>query len=191
MIWSHVTGWVMSRPAASATDLRYQRTWVLAHSGATTSWPPHDAPSMAPWRTPSDSACLVGGGDLAEGFGLRELGGEHRIEAHQVDRRVLRRQTTQQLDALLGRARREQLGVDRVLVGAAPLGDAGLAERPGETVRRVGVGVDVPRQRRRAAVVTAASEQQQRRCDRDSRNDPDPVAGDGLVPAPGSTSPQQ
>ena len=33
MIWSQVTGWVMSSPAASARDLRYQSTWVLAHCG--------------------------------------------------------------------------------------------------------------------------------------------------------------
>ncbi len=34
MICFQVTGWLMSRPAFSASDLRYQSTWVLAHSGA-------------------------------------------------------------------------------------------------------------------------------------------------------------
>lgn len=37
MTWSQVTGLVMSRPASFATDLRYQRTWVLAQKGAATS----------------------------------------------------------------------------------------------------------------------------------------------------------
>src|SRR6478735_1055323 len=37
MIWSHVTGPLMSSPAASATDLRYQRSWVFAQNGIATS----------------------------------------------------------------------------------------------------------------------------------------------------------
>ena len=65
MIWSHVTGWVMSRPASSATDLRYQRTWVLAHSGATTSWSFQVAPSTAPCSTPSDRAAWASAGNGA------------------------------------------------------------------------------------------------------------------------------
>src|SRR3954453_11035214 len=39
MIWSHVTGLVMSRPADLASDLRYQSSWVLAQNGAATSLP--------------------------------------------------------------------------------------------------------------------------------------------------------
>ena len=134
---------------------------------------------------------LVRGGDLGEGVGLRELGGEHRIEAHQVDRRVLGRQPAQQLDALLGRARREQLGLDRVLVGAAPLGDAGLAERPAEPGRagcgsglmyhvNVGVPLSSPPQPSNiigAAIAAAATI-------------PIRWRATALVPAPGSTSPQ-
>jgi len=37
MIWSQVTGLVMSRPAAWATDLRYHSNCVFAHIGAPTS----------------------------------------------------------------------------------------------------------------------------------------------------------
>ena len=38
MIWSHVTGSLAgSRPACSATDLRYQSNCVLAQNGAATS----------------------------------------------------------------------------------------------------------------------------------------------------------
>src|SRR4051794_38130188 len=33
MIWSHVTGWLMSRPAFSTNDLRYQSTWVFDQKG--------------------------------------------------------------------------------------------------------------------------------------------------------------
>src|SRR4051794_40508959 len=51
--WSQVTGWVMSRPAASATDLRYQSSCVLAQNGTATSWSSQVADSMEPWTTPS------------------------------------------------------------------------------------------------------------------------------------------
>ena len=148
MIWSHVTGCVMSRPAASATDLRYQSTWVLAHSGATTSWPSHVAPSMAPCRTPSDSARLLVGGERGEE--LRPSAnsavntGSRLIRSIDGSSAASRRSSWMRCSvALVG----QQLGVDLVLVGAAPLGDARLAERPAEAGRRVGVGVDVPRQR--------------------------------------------
>src|SRR3954449_4686024 len=33
MIWSQVTGWLMSRPAFSTNDLRYQSTWVFDQNG--------------------------------------------------------------------------------------------------------------------------------------------------------------
>src|ERR1700712_316830 len=36
--WSQVTGFVMSSPAAEATDLRYQRGWVLDQNGTATSF---------------------------------------------------------------------------------------------------------------------------------------------------------
>ena len=34
MIWSHVTGWLMSMPAFSTKDLRYHSTWVLDQNGS-------------------------------------------------------------------------------------------------------------------------------------------------------------
>src|SRR3712207_3889706 len=51
--WSQVTGWVMSSPAASATDLRYQSSWVLAQNGMATSSPSHVAESIELCTTPS------------------------------------------------------------------------------------------------------------------------------------------
>src|SRR5919107_183855 len=51
--WSQVTGWVMSSPAASATDFRYQRSWVLAQKGTAMSSSSQVAESTAPWKTPS------------------------------------------------------------------------------------------------------------------------------------------
>ena len=48
MIWSQVTGCVMSSPAASATDLRYQSSCVLAQNGTATSLSFQVEPSIAP-----------------------------------------------------------------------------------------------------------------------------------------------
>src|SRR3954465_3851093 len=62
MTWSHVTGWVMSRPAAWATDLRYQSSWVLAQNGTATSLPFQVEPSMADCTTPSDTRWATSSG---------------------------------------------------------------------------------------------------------------------------------
>src|SRR3954447_6844545 len=51
--WSQVTGFVMSSPAASATDFRYQSSWVLAQNGTATSLPFHLADARDPGTTPS------------------------------------------------------------------------------------------------------------------------------------------
>src|SRR5687767_5865998 len=56
-ICSQVTGWVMSRPAASATDLRYQSSWVFAQKGIATSSPSHVEPSMALCTTSAVTRC--------------------------------------------------------------------------------------------------------------------------------------
>ena len=54
IIWSQVKpGAVGSTPAASATDLRYQSSWVLAQNGAATSWSFQYAVSSGASRTPS------------------------------------------------------------------------------------------------------------------------------------------
>lgn len=50
MSWSHVTGFDMSSPAFSATDLRYQSSCVLAQNGTATSSSFHVAPASAPSR---------------------------------------------------------------------------------------------------------------------------------------------
>ncbi len=85
--------------------------------------------------------------DFGEEAGVGELGGERRVERHQVDLGVLGREATRQLDALLARALRKDLGVDGVLVGRALLRDRVLAAR---------VGVDVPGQLGLAVRVAAA-----------------------------------
>src|SRR3954469_5256280 len=60
--WSQVTGWVMSRPAAWATDLRYQSSWVLAQNGTATSLPFQVEPSMADCTTPCDTRWATSSG---------------------------------------------------------------------------------------------------------------------------------
>ena len=50
MIWSQVTGWLMSMPAFWTNDFRYQSTCVLDQNGATTSWPFHVAAAVAPLK---------------------------------------------------------------------------------------------------------------------------------------------
>jgi hypothetical protein len=62
MIWSHVTGRVMSRPARSASDLRNHSTWVLAHSGAATSRSSQVAPATAPASVASVSEAASSSG---------------------------------------------------------------------------------------------------------------------------------
>ena len=46
MIWSQVTGLLMSMPAFSTKDFRYQSTWVFDQNGATTSLPSQVAASV-------------------------------------------------------------------------------------------------------------------------------------------------
>src|SRR3954452_6070075 len=48
MIWSQVTGLLMSMPAFCAKDFRYQSTWVFDQNGATTSSPSQVAAAVAP-----------------------------------------------------------------------------------------------------------------------------------------------
>ncbi len=50
MIWSHVTGWLMSMPAFWTKDFRYQSTWVLDQNGATTILPFQVAAAVAPLK---------------------------------------------------------------------------------------------------------------------------------------------
>ena len=60
--WSHVTGWDMSSPAASATDLRYQSSCVLAQNGTVTSSSFQLAAASAPSRALSFAyACISSG----------------------------------------------------------------------------------------------------------------------------------
>ena len=59
MIWSHVTGCDMSRPAFSTKDLRYQRTCVLDQNGKTTSLSFHVAASIAPLKVPCSSSLAL------------------------------------------------------------------------------------------------------------------------------------
>src|SRR4051794_11709175 len=62
MTWSHVTGWLMSRSAALATDLRYQSSWVFAQNGTATSLPFQVEPSMADCTTPWDTRWATSSG---------------------------------------------------------------------------------------------------------------------------------
>src|SRR3954451_14361842 len=62
MIWSHVTGWLMSMPAFSTDDLRYQSTCVFDQNGKTTSLPPQVAAAVAPLKDWSVSCdCMSSG----------------------------------------------------------------------------------------------------------------------------------
>src|SRR4028119_1689673 len=172
-IWSQVTGWLMSRPAASATDWRYQRSWVFAQKGIATSSPsqvdacraPPTPPSLTrspsppapgrPLQSPLDHALadplrdVVGhGGEEAR---LGELRWEDHVQAHDVDRLVVGREPADQLLTLGGRVAGELCHVDPVgpvrRLGT-PLRDRRLA---------AGIGVDVPRQGRCAAVPSPAA----------------------------------
>ena len=102
MIWSHVTGCDMSMPAFSTKDLRYQRTWVLDQNGKTTSLSFHVAASIAPLKVPcSSSLALASCGTSARKPASANSAVNGRVERHQVDRRVLGREATGQLDPLL------------------------------------------------------------------------------------------
>ena len=101
MIWSQVTGWPMSRPAFSTNDLRYQRTWVLDQNGATTSWSFQVAAAAALSKACSRKRVLHVLRDLGEVAGVRELRRERRVDAHDVDLGVTRREPPGQLDPLL------------------------------------------------------------------------------------------
>ena len=145
----------MSSPAAFATRLA-----VPQQSGC---WPTAAPPPAGPstWRRPPRAFTVVlrsaarrpcRRGTGARKLGLGELGDEHRVEAHQGDRRsppaASRRSSCWRWSlALLGSSCTQ----DRVLapgrVGAL-LGDLGLPLLGG--VGPSAVGVDVPRQGRRA-----------------------------------------
>ena len=135
MIWSQVTGCFMSRPAFSTNDLRYQRTWVLDQNGATTIWSSQVAACDRALEGLLAELVLHVLRDLGEVAGVRELRRERRVDAHDVDLRVSRREAPGQLDPLLVGVLGEHLGGDRVVVGGARLGDGRLAS---------GVRVDVP-----------------------------------------------
>ena len=100
----------MSSPAASATDLRYQSSWVLAQNGTATSSSFQVADSSEPWTTPSLTSRRDVVGHRGEEAGLGELGDEREVQAHDVDRVVLGREPADQLLALrvgVARAARE------------------------------------------------------------------------------------
>ena len=130
--WSQVTGCVMSSPAASATDLRYQSSCVLAQNGTATSSSFQVADSSAPWTTPSLTSRGDVVGDRGEEAGLGELGRERDVEAHDVDRVVAGREAAHQLLALRVGVAGQLRGLDRVRpVGrlAALRGDLRLPAR--------------------------------------------------------------
>ena len=88
--------------------------------------------------------------DLGEVAGVRELRREGRVDAHDVDLGVTRREPPGQLDPLLVGIRGEDLRGDRVVVRGARLRDGGLA---------AGVGVGVPGELGGPAVVAGAGNQ--------------------------------
>ena len=65
MISSHVTGWLMSSPAFSTKDLRYQSTCVFDQNGAATSSPSQVAAVVAPLKDCSSSFVARSCGILA------------------------------------------------------------------------------------------------------------------------------
>ena len=146
MSWSQVTGCVMSSPAASATDLRYQSSCVLAQNGTATSSSFQVGPRWRAGRRPRVTRCATSVGHRREEAGLRELGDVRRVEAHDVDRRVLGRQAADQLLALR-RASRAAAATSRSC--SAP--SASSVQRAGDLGLAAGVGVDVPGEGRRAA----------------------------------------
>ena len=100
MIWSQVTGCVMSRPSP-ATDLRYQSSWVLAQNGTATS-PPCQVDASIELGNVLAGSRLDGRRHRRQEARLGELGHVGRVDAHDVDRRVVGRQAAHQLLALLG-----------------------------------------------------------------------------------------
>ena len=131
MIWSHVTGAVAgSRPAAFATDLRYQSSCVFAQNGTVTSLPSHCRPRQRAGddvlRHPLRDVVRHG----CQEPGLGHLGDERRVQAHDVDRRVLGGQSSGELLALGAGVARQDRHLERVLAVRglrALLGDLGLA----------------------------------------------------------------
>ena len=99
---AHVTGLVMSSPAASATDLRYQRSWVLAQNGMATSSPFQVLPARALSTTPSLTRWATSAGTGARNSAWENSGMYGRVQAHQVDGAVLGREAAHELLALLG-----------------------------------------------------------------------------------------
>ena len=124
---------------------------MFAHIGTAASLPFQVAPVTAGFTAPVGERPRLVLGDRREESGLGELGHEHGIEAHEIDRLVLRREPAQQLLALVARAPRQQRRLDPVAalraLGAAA-GDLGLAAV---------VGVDVPLDHGRTAAAFAAA----------------------------------
>ena len=87
----------MSSPAASATDLRYQRSCVLAQNGTVTRAPSQAGTlESALHDTLTDPLHhLVRYG--RQEVGLRDVGDEGGVEAHDVDRVVLGREAPHEL----------------------------------------------------------------------------------------------
>jgi hypothetical protein len=81
MICSQVTGSSMFRPAASATDSRYQSSCVLAQNGTETSSSFHMAPSRGPARTSwvVASSTSPGTGDRKPGSASSGMKGGSRL----------------------------------------------------------------------------------------------------------------
>ena len=173
----------MSRPASSATDLRYQSTWVLAHSGATTSWPSKVAPSMAPCSIPSDSAACwsAENGSRASAAANSAVNtGSRLIRSIDGSSAASRRSSWMRCSvALVGSSSR----LDRVLVGAA----RARRSRPDRTaplnpaggfgsglMYHVSVGVPLSSPPQPSSSIGAG--------DRGHCDDPDPLAGAALAP---------
>ena len=79
MIWSHVTGSLMSRPASSTTDSRYQSSWVFAQNGTVTSSSFQLAESTAPCTMPSVSCSSSGTGARKPGSASSGMKGGSRL----------------------------------------------------------------------------------------------------------------
>jgi hypothetical protein len=62
MIWSQVTGLLMSRPIPATADLRYQRSWVLAQNGTATRRPCQVEASIELGNRSSRAAASTAGG---------------------------------------------------------------------------------------------------------------------------------
>ena len=144
-----VTGFVMSRPACCATDLRYQSSCVFAQKGTATSLSRQVEFVIAACTTSSVVACATSSGTGARKLGLGELGDERRVEAHQVDRVVVGGEPPHELLTLGGGVTRQERRRDRVAAVRR------LRAVGGDLLLAAGIGIDVPGQLRRPAVRAA------------------------------------